>query len=333
MLAAAIFLNIPGLAAQTLTLTAAIQEAGNAIEAGLPQGAAAAVLKIDSDSGPLSDHIAEELTGYLVGGKKLRVIDRKNIDAVKEERNFQLSGNVSDESMQAIGKMLGAGFIITGSFTDTGGNYRFRVQAVNVSTAVIAASASLTVQSGGEIAFLLSQRQPTAQAGQQPTIRTGGDYKIGDWGPAGGIVFHDKGRASGGWRYLEAAPPQTEVSREWGTGIDAATSPAVGTGKKNAQYLVDAMKKKNKGENAVLYCDELEHGGFNDWFLPSSGELELMYKNLKVKGLGDFAETAYWSSTGGNSTLNMHQSFHFKTGRVMENYGADSAKVRAVRAF
>ena len=32
------------------------------------------------------------------------------------------------------------------------------------------------------------------------------DYKIGDEGPAGGVIFYDKGEYSDGWRYLEAAP-------------------------------------------------------------------------------------------------------------------------------
>ncbi|MDR0600982.1 MAG: hypothetical protein LBG42_01240 [Treponema sp.] len=324
-----LFWGIGGVFAQTLALPEAIRQAGSAIEAGLPRNAAATVFKIDSDSGPLSNHIEEDLTEYLVNKKTLLMIDRKNVDAIKKEQELQLSGGISDKSIQAIGKMLGVRFIITGSFTGTGGNYRLGVQAVNVSTAVIEASASVMVRADDQIAFLLSQRQPPP--GSPPAVRTGGDYRIGDRGPAGGIVFYDKGRASGGWRYLEAAPVQTETNREWGTGISAETSPAVGTGKRNTQYLVEAMKKKNIKGNAVLYCDELEHGGVNDWFLPSAGELELMYKNLKTKGLGDFAETAYWSSTAGNS--NMHCSFQFKSGRATENYGADTAKVRAIRAF
>ena len=29
------------------------------------------------------------------------------------------------------------------------------------------------------------------------------DYNIGDLGPAGGIVFYDKGNNKDGWRYIE----------------------------------------------------------------------------------------------------------------------------------
>ena len=32
------------------------------------------------------------------------------------------------------------------------------------------------------------------------------EYKVGDTGPAGGLIFFDKGALTNGWRYLEAAP-------------------------------------------------------------------------------------------------------------------------------
>ena len=45
-------------------------------------------------------------------------------------------------------------------------------------------------------------------------------YNIGDTGPAGGIVFYDKGRVSDGWRYLEAARAGTEAEAIWGPNTD-----------------------------------------------------------------------------------------------------------------
>ena len=38
---------------------------------------------------------------------------------------------------------------------------------------------------------------------------------IGATGPAGGLVFYDKGAVSDGWRYLEAAPVDQSTGIQW----------------------------------------------------------------------------------------------------------------------
>ena len=148
-----------------------------------------------------------------------------------------------------------------------------------------------------------------------------GTYNIGDVGPAGGIIFYDKGASSDGWQYLEAAPAQTEFQRiEWFPEKLklSGTKAELGTGRQNTQIITEALKVFFSNENAqrsldgkpvvkweafltdkcaARRCAELDHGGVKDWFLPSADELLLMYQNLRLKGLGDFKPARYWSSS------------------------------------
>jgi hypothetical protein len=70
-------------------------------------------------------------------GKKLVLVDRRDLDLIRREEQFQLSGDVSDESAVSIGKKLGARIIITGSFTATDQNHRLQFKALEVETAQV----------------------------------------------------------------------------------------------------------------------------------------------------------------------------------------------------
>ena len=65
----------------------------------------------------------------------LAVIDRANLAAVRKELNFQMSGEVSDESALSIGKFLGADYVVTGQFRLTGAEYWLLVTLINVKSA------------------------------------------------------------------------------------------------------------------------------------------------------------------------------------------------------
>jgi len=166
------------------------------------------------------------------------------------------------------------------------------------------------------------------------------DWIIGSTGPAGGIVFYDKGDSAGGWRYLEAAPADMDTRLRWSTTTNwqnapnfAGTSHEIGAGRQNtAQKLaVDANAPAAKA------CADYRGGGFSDWFLPSSGELNLMFYNLRMNRIGGFQGYAFWSSSrasgwwaasyqdfGSGSSPVGSQNFAFKDFEFA---------VRAVRAF
>ncbi len=65
--------------------------------------------------------------------------------------------------------------------------------------------------------------------------------------------------------------------------------------------------------------------------MPSKEELNLMYNNLHVAGLGGFASTFYWSFTELNSVNEWLQNFF--DGVQFNVLKALNGRLRAVRAF
>jgi hypothetical protein len=162
-------------------------------------------------------------------------------------------------------------------------------------------------------------------------------YKIGDTGPAGGIIFYDKGSNSGGWRYLEAAPKEAETKEKWGgfRRTVSGTNADLGAGKRNTELIVNFMWGIGEYISAAQYCADLDFGGFDDWLLPGKNELNLMYANLRRKGLGGFSGGYYWSSSGSNSNHAWAQGFsNGHQDGDGNNYAREEIySVRAVRAF
>jgi len=119
-------------------------------------------------------------------------------------------------------------------------------------------------------------------------------YKIGDRGPGGGFVFFAENGV-----YMECS---------------------LDIGSYNWDQAVSATKNY-KG------------GGFTDWHLPSTGELDLMYINLKAKGLGGFSNTSYWSSRSLSDKSAYWFSFVTGSADWTPNNKTNMHLVRAVRTF
>jgi hypothetical protein len=116
------------------------------------------------------------------------------------------------------------------------------------------------------------------------------------------------------------------------------TEHAAGSGKQNTQIIMDYLKQNNSNyKTAASVCAQLEFDGYKDWFLPSKDELDFMYKNLKLKGLGNLNGRFYLSSSQNNSQSVWHQSFEngqqdFKSGQYSDTKTM-GMNVRAIRAF
>lgn len=160
-------------------------------------------------------------------------------------------------------------------------------------------------------------------------------YAVGDAGPAGGLVFYDKGQYSDGWRYLEIAPPESETSLQWGSFGSALnlTSADIGEGKRNTENIAESLRELEMRPQAATYCDGLTIGGFDDWFLPSLEELDLVFWSLAQKDLGLLQKEGYgyWSSTEFDENFAWAQGFSEGIQGKIEK--TELFLVRAVRAF
>jgi hypothetical protein len=335
--------NSPG-----VDLDAAIKEADSQMGKNLPGGTKVAFVSVASSSAQFSEYVISRLEAALVNGTKLVVVDRANLDKVRAEQGFQLSGEVDDNSAKSIGKLLGAGAIVTGAFADLGDVYSLTLKAINIETATVAVSYPADIAKSTRIETLLASGGGAA-AGTR-TVRagnTGGNttaqpaavYKTGDTGPAGGVVFYDMGFYMDGWRYLEAAPQDFPVSVKWtSAGIGTfSTETGVGTGKQNTSYLVSFLREKGETLRAAQVVSVPEYGGYADWFLPSRDELNLMYENLKKQRIGEFSNNVYWSSSGGlTDGLNWNLvawQMNFSDGAQNRVNCSVDGLVRAVRRF
>ena len=142
-------------------------------------------------------------------------------------------------------------------------------------------------------------------------------YKIGDEGPCGGIIYYVNpegfifyiGNEANDDTYIDAwyleAAALDEGAADWGAnGIDIDGSFQIpkfgyyiGYGRRNTKAIINALNNMEPPETgkAAQLCVEKPNGGEYGWFLPSSDELNELYKVGGEFGIPDSGD--YWSSS------------------------------------
>jgi len=330
----------------------AIREISDYLNKRIPKGTKVAFLNVKSDWPDFSEYILSCLSENAVNDEVFTVVDRQQLDAIRSELKFQWAGEVSDASAQEIGKMLGAQSIVSGNINTIGSIYRIQVRAIAVQTAALQGQFSKNVDSKSSIVTSLTKKvAPAGSAPVQSVASTGGaktqtpaapvapaatavTYKIGDTGPAGGLIFYVKGNSNGGWRYMEVAPVEAEFQAQWDAvnnlGLEG-TQETIGSGKRNTQLIVDKFKQiSGQWDTAAQKANDLVFNNFDDWFLPSMAELDQIYGNLKRKNLGNFKNERYWASS---STKGMAYSQNFENGVITDRNTSLRFYVRPIRQF
>jgi TolB-like protein len=305
-----------------------------AVCAGLAFGQDVLVLAPMQNDGEIEDGQIRTLTRLLENAlqrtRRFDLIDRGAVEDILKEHGFQLSDLADARKTVEVGKLLNANYLVRPSVMPLAGDLFLESRIVDVNTAKMLNSAEVRIK------FDLSDAYEKLGDFAATLAGAAMEYKIGGRGPAGGWIFYDQGRVTNGWRYLEAAPAEAEFTAQWGADRKemGGTATGVGTGKRNTELIVNFLKRTGETNRAAQLCDELLIDGYDDWFLPSKEDLDFMYKNLKAKGLGEFSDDWYWSSSEISFFISWGQSFNFPFGGSEGSvYKDNTAKVRAVRAF
>ena len=123
------------------------------------------------------------------------------------------------------------------------------------------------------------------------------------------------------------------------TSTTGASATAIGTGAANTSTIISSQES---GTYAASICGNysitVDGIIYNDWFLPSKDELNLMYQNKATidvtatsNGGNGFSSAYYWSSTEANTTNAWLQTFGY--GYQNNYFKSNTKRVRAVRAF
>jgi len=155
-------------------LDSAIREASNEINSKVSAGSFIGIISIQSASTALSEYVIDEIIGNAVKDGNFTVLDRQRLDQIRQEQNFQLSGEVDDDFALSIGRLIGIQTIITGTVSPLGNRYRITIRALNVQTGAVQVQFNKNIDAGETIVALMQNSSggtaiPQTQTPIQPT--------------------------------------------------------------------------------------------------------------------------------------------------------------------
>jgi hypothetical protein len=147
---------------QTATLDIALSGAKTYIEGQLPLGARVLIIDPAAPGRELGSYAAQELSTRLVNSRRVTVVERGAdvIQSLSTESGYQLSGEVSDDSIQSIGHKTGAEALITGVIRGSGDSYRLNLKITSVKTAELLGQYGASFQGDTVLTALLANSRP-----------------------------------------------------------------------------------------------------------------------------------------------------------------------------
>jgi len=135
-----------------------------------------AIVNVDAGFS-IRDFITGE-TEYTLVNKGFKIVDRAQLDRIRREQGFQVSGEVDDRTAVSLGKFAGADYLINIRADGRGGLTRLRWRILDTQTALLAGTASVPYEGISSKTPALSVENALVQAINQATPRVEKDSRV-----------------------------------------------------------------------------------------------------------------------------------------------------------
>jgi hypothetical protein len=152
-----------------VTLDNAINDFAAELLTSLPNGSRIAVVSFETNKRDLTIYFIDSMVDKLSSkkNKDVKVYERKDIEILQKELNFSLTGAVSDETAQQIGRFVGADTLVYGSMIRVSNDdYRMAIRASVTKTAEILLAKSNDLRLDSRLKGLLgtAKKEPGKEA-------------------------------------------------------------------------------------------------------------------------------------------------------------------------
>jgi len=130
--------SIPGVSSIKEALERAIEQATPRVA----KDSRIAIIQISANNNTDREYVFNE-SEFMLVNQGYRVVDRSQLDRVRAEQNYQLSGEVDDRTAVEIDKFAGARYIMTGSINGRDNLRRLRLRILDTQTAEVVGVSSV----------------------------------------------------------------------------------------------------------------------------------------------------------------------------------------------
>jgi hypothetical protein len=284
-------------------LDAAIREASDYLNRQLPAGNKLVILNIQSEFPALSEYIIDELIANTVNDRFFTAVDRQQLALIRAELDFQMSGDVDDETAQALGRMAGAQIIISGAVSRMGPLYRLRVRALSVQNAQIEGQFNRNIPDGPTIS-ILAQSEAT---GYGSGANYGDTAQPGAAASGGGAGSGSSIGSAGSPATVAPAPAVTPAAAP---PPSATPPPSIRKPNQGTELTDSAWTTGSIRTNAVLYYFYAEEAAVYDVYWDGSAT---------TQGNANIGVSAYWHNNG-----NRQKIFENRFGNNLKGFRGES---------